>query len=396
MALFNYIGTDQNGKKVKGRVDAPTLEEVINKLRSENIIILDIVEVKRGTVSGRVGGRDLAIFARQLSSLIAARIPIVKSLVILAGQTEKRSLREIILSIQKSIKAGETLAGSFSKYPQVFSPLFINMINVGEFSGNLDVVLERLASYIEGYNALVRKVRSALTYPIAIVVVATVVMVLIFIFVVPGFEQIYESLEGSLPMPTQILINISNFIRTYFWYVMLGLALVIFSFNRFLATSKGMDITERIRSRLPVMGILYQKMVLARFTKTLALLVRSGVPILNALEIAGKTSGSNRLEKFIMHAKDEVARGKKLGETLREADLFPSMATSMVSVGEEGGDLGGMLEKIAELYDRDVDLLASGLLALLEPFIIVFLGFVIGAIVVCLFLPIIKMYELVR
>ncbi len=398
MAIFNYVGTDSSGKKVKGKVEAANLEDVVNRLRSEKITILDIFELKKGkgSASGKANPKDLELFARQLSSLISARIPIVKSLGILATQTEKKYFQDIIFSIQKSIESGNTLADSFAKYPQVFSGLFINMINVGEFSGNLDVMLERLASHIESYNSLVKKVKSAMMYPIGIIVVAVVVLAVIFTFVIPGFEKIFANMGGALPLPTQILINISNGFRKYFIYIIAAIVGLFFAVKKFLSTPKGIEIAEKIRSRIPVIGELYHKMVMARFTKTLAILVKSGVSILNAIEIAGKTSGSNKLKELTLGVRDEVSRGKKFADALKETEFFPSMAVNMIGVGEEGGDLGGMLEKVAELYDKDVDAVASGLLSLLEPAIIIFLGVVIGGIVICLFLPILKMHELMK
>lgn len=395
MAIFNYTGTDANGKKKKNRIEAASLEDVVAKLHSEKITILDIVEVKtkKGTTATP---KDLELFARQLSSLISARIPIVKSLDILANQTEKKYFRNIIFSIQKNIESGNTLADSFAKYPQVFSTLFINMINVGEFSGNLDVMLERLANHIESYNSLVMKVKSAMMYPIGIMVVAGAVLAIIFTFVIPGFQSIFDSMGGKLPLPTQILINISDAFRNYFLYIVLCFGGIIFGTKKFLSSGKGSRIAEKIKIKLPIMGELYQKMVLARFTKTLAILIKSGVSILKAIEIAGKTSGSTELERISMNVKEEVSHGKKFADSLKDTNYFPIMAVNMIGVGEEGGDLGGMLEKVAELYDRDVDAVASGLLSLLEPAIIVFLGVVIGGIVISLFLPILKMHELVK
>ena len=396
MPLFDYTGTKVDGIKAKGKIEASSLEDVINKLRSEQITILDITQIKKGKGLGKINSSDLELFTRQLSSLISSRIPIVKSLGILAKQIEKKSFQEIILSIQKDIEAGNTLAGAFSKYPSIFSTLFVNMVNVGEFSGNLDVMLERLATYIESYGALVKKVKSAMMYPVGIVIVALLVLLVIFTFVVPGFEKIFASLGGKLPLPTQVLINISVIIREKYLFLIGGAGLAFFLIKKFFKTDKGKDIAEKIRDKLPIIGELHKKMVLARFTKTLAILVKSGVSILNSLEIAGKTSGSDKLAKISVTLKEEVSRGEKLAEVLRKSNFFPTMAVSMIGVGEEGGELGGMLEKIAELYDRDVNAVASGLLSLIEPVIIVFMGVVIGGIVISLFLPIMKMHELIK
>ena len=396
MSLFNYVGINSSGEKVKGKIEANSLENVVQKLRSENINILDFFEEKKGTNKVNISSKELELFTRQLSSLISARIPIVKSLDILTKQTEKKIFREIISSIKKSIKAGNSLADSFANYPKVFSNLFINMVNVGEFSGNLDAMLERLADHIESYNSLVKKVQSAMMYPIGIMCVAGLVLLIIFTFVIPGFQKIFADLGGDLPLPTQLLINLSEFLRSYFLHIFGFIVLMVFGVKKYFTTPKGGIVAEKIKRKIPVMGDLYKKMVLARFTKTLAILIKSGVSILNALEIAGKTSGSFLLERVVKVAKEDVSGGKKLADTLASSGFFPLMAVNMIGVGEEGGDLGGMLEKIAELYNKDVDTLTSGLLSLLEPAIIVFMGIVIGGIVISLFLPIMKMHELVR
>jgi len=393
MALYNYLGTNPKGKRVKGLIEASTLEEVVNKLRSENLVILDITEVEKAAGGGKVKGADLVVFSRQLASLISSGIPLVKSLEILAQHTDKKAFKNVILSVKKNIEAGNSLADSFSRYPDVFFPLFINMVSVGEFSGNLDVMLDRLSIYLESYHALMRKIKSAMIYPIGIIIVATVILAVVFIFVIPGFRSIFESLAVELPLPTQILIKVSDFVRGFFWWILASLVLITFGLMRFTKTSKGMEVMENIRSRLPVIGKIYKNMVLARFTKTLATLVRSGVPILNALVISAKTSGSSRLEFKMESMRDEVAQGKKVADTMKESQFFPSMVVSMVGVGEEGGDLGGMLAKVSTLYEQEVDASVSGLISLLEPAIIIFLAVVIGGIVISLFLPILKITQ---
>jgi len=393
MALYNYLGTNPKGKRVKGLIEASTLEEVVNKLRSENLVILDITEVEKAAGGGKVKGADLVVFSRQLASLISSGIPLVKSLEILAQHTDKKAFKNVILSVKKNIEAGNSLADSFSRYPDVFFPLFINMVSVGEFSGNLDVMLDRLSTYLESYHALMRKIKSAMIYPIGIIIVATVILAVVFIFVIPGFRSIFESLAVELPLPTQILIKVSDFVRGFFWWILASLVLITFGLMRFTKTSKGMEVMENIRSRLPVIGKIYKNMVLARFTKTLATLVRSGVPILNALVISAKTSGSSRLEFKMESMRDEVAQGKKVADTMKESQFFPSMVVSMVGVGEEGGDLGGMLAKVSTLYEQEVDASVSGLISLLEPAIIIFLAVVIGGIVISLFLPILKITQ---
>lgn len=395
MNIFEYVTIKPNGKKVKGKIKAVSVKDAVSKLRSADITILDILEIKSSTPISKVTSSDLETFSRQLASLVSAHIPIVKGLGILADQTKKKDFQEIILSIQKNIEDGGSLADSFSRYPNIFSSLFVNMINVGEFSGTLDIMLERLATHIESYNSLVKKAKAAMMYPIGIIIVAALVLTVIFVFVIPGFKQIFSSMGGNLPLPTQILLNISDFFRTKILYLIASGGILFYLIKRFSKTPKGSDLAEKIKFRMPIMGDLYHKMVLTRFTKTLSILVKSGISILKALEIAGRTSGSNKLEKIIVDVKEKVSSGKKLTVALGDSDFFPTMTTSMIGVGEEGGDLGGMLEKIADSYERDVNTAVSGFLTLIEPIILIFLGIVIGSIVIALFLPILKMHELV-
>ena len=398
MTLYKYSCSDKDSKKIKGTIEADSLEAVVKDLRSKDLTILDISEAKTKikVKGGSVDSKSLELFSRQLSSLIAARIPIVKSLEILASQTERKYFKEVILNIQKSIESGNTLCESFSKYPKIFSSLFVNMINVGEFSGNLDVMLDRLSFYIESYNNLIKKVKSALMYPVAVMIVAVIIVGVIFTWVIPGFKTIYTNLGGTLPIATQILIGISNFIRGYFILIFIIAAGSFFGLRSFLSTSRGIEISEKVKLKAPIFGNLYRKIVIARFTKTLAILIKSGVSILIALDIAGKTSGSKSMEKIIDSVKVDVSRGKKLAATIKEFDFFPAITTNMIGIGEEGGELGQMLEKVSDLYEKDVDNAISGFLSLLEPFIIVFMGVVIGGIVICLFLPIFKLHSLVK
>ncbi|MDD4294058.1 MAG: type II secretion system F family protein [Candidatus Omnitrophica bacterium] len=398
MGLFNWTGINADGKKDSGTIDGENLSSVITQLKARKIQITDIKEIKtqKKVRRGKVRSKDLELFSRQLASLIQSRIQIVKSLDILANQVDNPYFSEVILSVKKNIEKGNSLAMSFAEYPKVFSPLFINMINVGEFSGNLDKMLNRLATYIEGYNALIKRVKSAMIYPIVVFGIAAVLLALIFIFVIPGFKSIFDSLGKGLPLPTQILISTSDFIRAYIIYMAIGITGLIFGALKFFSSEKGKRIFEIIRARIPIFGDLHKKMVLARFTKTLAILIKSGVTIINALEISGKTAGSYKLEEELMPTiTNEVSRGKKLDIALQNSGFFPPMATNMIGVGEEGGDLGNMLDRVSDLYDKDVENATSALLSIMEPLIIVVLGTLIGGIVICLFLPIMKMSSMV-
>ena len=395
MPLFNYSGTDPNGRQIRAVIEASSLQEVVNKLRSDNLIILDITEVEKTPGSGNIKEVDLVVFSRQLASLVSSGIPLVKSLDILGQHTDKKAFKKIIFSVKKSIESGNSLADSFSKYPKIFSPLFINMVSVGEFSGNLDVMLDRLSLYLESYHTLMTKIKSAMVYPMAIVVVAVVILTVVFTFVIPGFRSIFESLQVELPLPTRIFLKLSGFAVSYFWWILVSLLFMFILTVRFIKTPRGLEIIDSVRSKSPVIGKIYKKIVMTRFTKTLATLVKSGVPILNSLVIAARTSGSRKLEINMDSMRDQVAQGKKVAEAMKDSRFFPSMVVSMVGVGEEGGDLGGMLGKVSDLYEREIDASVSGLVSLLEPAIIIFLAVVIGGIVISLFLPVLKITQVI-
>jgi len=395
MALFSYTGKTSQGKKVKDIVEASSKEEVLNQLRSNNITVIDISEANQQG-RGKIKGSDLAIFSRQFASLIASGITLVKSLDILADQVEKTSFKNIIRSIRRSIQAGNSLADSLSNYPNIFSSLFINMVRVGEVSGNLDVMLDRIATYLESYEELVRKIKSAMMYPVGIIIITFIILTILMTFVVPKFKDMFEGLGGDLPGPTLMLFRVSDFIKTNIWYIIGGIILLVIGLKFFVKSRRGSELVENLKRNLPVIGSLYRKMVLARFTKTLAILLRSGVPILNSLSIAGNTSGSQQLSVDMANIRVNVSKGKKIADVLKGNPLFPSMVTSMIGVGEESGDLPGMVEKIADIYDKEVDAAVSGLLSVIEPIIIVVLGVVIGGIVICLFLPIFKISQMVQ
>jgi len=395
MAFYEYLVLDSKGKKIKGKIEAFSADEVLNKLHSEGFHVIDIYELKSKKIY-KIKTNELVIFSRQLSALISAGIPIVKSLDILSEQVQNKNFKDVIISIKNSIEAGSSLADAFSKYPEIFPVLFINMINVGEFSGNLDTVLEILTDYLEDYNNLTKKTTSAMVYPIGIIIFASLILIALFIFVIPAFQKMFEGLGAKLPLPTQILINLSIIIKKYFIFLIIGIIGIFLSLNRFKNKPIIMELKEKLISKIPVIGIIFKKIALSRFTKTLAILVKSGIPILNSLNIAAKASNNIALLKKIDFIRDDISKGNKLAESLKKTDFFPSMVIGMIGVGEEGGDLVGMLEKIADIYEEDVDNSISALLSLLEPVIIIFLGIVIGIIVICLFLPILQLTQLIR
>ncbi len=325
MALFSYTGKSPEGKKIKDIIEAASKEEVLNQLRSKNITVIDISEAAKQQGSGKIKSGDIAVFARQFASLIASGITLVRSLDILADQVEKSSFKSIIRSMRRSIQSGNSLADSLSNYPNVFSTLFINMVKVGEVSGNLDVMLDRIAVYLESYEELVRKIKSAMMYPIGIIIITFIILTILMTFVVPKFQEMFEGLGGDLPGPTLMLFGVSEFIKSNIWYIIGGIILFFIGLKFFIKSRRGAELMEALQRKLPVIGSLYRKMVLARFTKTLAILLKSGVPILNSLSIAGNTSGSRQLSMDMGDIRTNVSKGKKIADVLKANPLFPSM-----------------------------------------------------------------------
>ena len=337
---------------------------------------------------------ELVIFSRQFATMIEAGIPLAQTLSILTEQIEDKFLAQIILKVRQDIEEGASFSEALKKHQRVFSDFFISMTKAGEASGMLDEVLDRLASYLEKTSALIRKVRSSLIYPIVVISMALLITAFLLIEVVPTFKGIFASLGGSLPLPTLILIKISDTLRAFFLYIFIGTIAVGFLFQRYIATPGGRREFDKALLNLPLFGPLFTKVAVARFSRTLSTLVKSGVPILNALEIVGKTSGNKIIEEAIIESCSSIKEGEPIAEPLLKSKIFPPMVVRMISVGEQTGRLEHMLGKIADFYEDQVDAAVAGLTSLIEPIVIVFLGTIIGGIVISLFLPIFKVLEL--
>jgi type IV pilus assembly protein PilC len=338
---------------------------------------------------------EIVIFSRQLATMVDSGIPLVQALDILCEQIEKPHFKNIILKVRDDIETGSSLSDAFSKHPAVFSPLYINMVKAGESSGALDDILDRLAAYLEKVNILQRKVKSSLIYPAVVVTMAVIITLVMLLKVIPTFKGIFAMLGGTLPLPTRILIFISDTIRKMFLYVVAGVAACVFAFRKWIKTPQGKHACDRFMLGMPVLGQLFRKVAVAKFTRTLATLVKSGVPILVSLEIVGKTSGNTVIEKAVDSVRTGIKEGENIAEPLAKSGAFPSMVVRMIKVGEETGKLEKMLSKIADFYDDQVDSAVSGLASLIEPLIIAFLGIVIGGIVIAMFLPVFKLTELI-
>lgn len=400
MPVFGYVVTDYTGQKIEGRMEAKDRALVISNLRKNQLLIISVRELKEKEVkalrkSGKIKLEDLMVFFRQLAALVKAGVPLVKSLNILFAQVENPLLKEIISSLVGKIEAGASLSESMTSYPNVFLPLYINMIKAGEMGGALESILERLTVYLEASNKLNKKVQSAFMYPIAVMSVAFLITSAIFLFVIPGFKGMFASLGANLPLPTQIVIAISNILRHYFLLISFSGIIAVIAIKKILERPQVALAWDRAKLDLPVFGKLIRKVIIARFARTVATLIRSGVAILSALDTGSKTSGNKTIEVALTKVISRVSKGERIGDSLAENKIFPPLVVSLIAVGEETGDLGSMLDKIAGFYEEEVETAVSGLTSLIEPFIIVFLGVIIGGIVISIFLPIFKITQFV-
>ena len=406
MVMFVWEGRTAQGRMVKGdNLEAPSLEAALARLREQRIrpIPNRVREKGKGlerqiSIPGfgeKVTTKDLSLATRQLATMIDAGLPIVQCLDILAQQSESKLLRNTITTIRKDVEGGCTLADALRKHPKVFDDLYVNMVEAGEAGGILNTILNRIALFIEKANRLKKKVKGEMIYPCAIVFVAVVVVAVLMIWVIPVFAELYGSMGKALPMPTQVCINISNWFVAY-WYLLLGGAIgVVMAISMYYKTPHGRMNIDRLLLRMPIIGDLLRKVAVARFSQNMALLLSSGVPILDGLLITGKTAGNKVVEKAIMESRVSISQGKTVAEPLRDSKIFPPLVCSMVAVGESTGGLDAMLKKVAELYEEEVDDAVNNLTAMMEPMIMVVLGVVLGGLVIAMYLPIFQMGSLV-
>ena len=401
MPVFAYQGRTARGSAT-GEIEAPDRTRAVAELRQRQILVTSIREkagARAGVAAvfaGKVKARDMAIFTRQFSTMIDAGLPLVQCLNILAEQSESQTLRGVTARSARDVEAGSTLADALRKHPGVFDELFTNLVEVGESGGILDTVLQRLAVYIEKSAALRRKIKSAMVYPLTIVSVAVVVVIFMLTFVIPVFAKMFSSLGADLPIPTKIVVWLSDFVQRYILLLLVGLGGVVFGVRAYYRTERGKSLIDALLLRLPVFGTLIRKVAVARFTRTLGTLVSSGVPILEGLRITARTAGNKVVEKAVFATRASVTAGKTLSDPLRTSGVFPPMVTQMIHVGEQTGALDTMLGKIADFYDDEVDAAVTALTALMEPLMIVFLGGVIGGMVVAMYLPIFKLVTLFK
>jgi type IV pilus assembly protein PilC len=396
MPIYKWEGKTLKGLIKKGEMEAPSEAALRIHLRQQTIIPTKILikgkEVKIGLpFKKKVQQRAVAIFTRQLSTMIDAGLPLVQSLEILSSQQDSPVFKKIIREIREDVEGGSTFAGALKKHPGTFDDMYTNLVVAGEEGGILDNILTRLANYIEKAEALKKKVKSTLVYPTTIVAVAVIVVGILMVFVIPVFETMFKSAGSSLPLPTLIVLTLSKLIKKYVIIFIPGVILFFYLFKKYYKTEKGKALIDRLLLRLPVFGPLFQKVAVARFSRTLGTLVSSGVPILDGLTIVSKSSGNRAVEIAILNARSSIREGETISEPLGRSGIFPPMVIQMISVGESTGALDAMLSKIADFYDEEVDVAVSNLTSLLEPLLMIFLGVVIGGVVIAMYLPIFNM-----
>jgi type IV pilus assembly protein PilC len=392
MPVFVYSGTNRAGGQVNGEHTAETKAEVINLLKRQQIKVKKMSEKGKEfnmpTFGGGVNAKDLAVFTRQFSVMIDAGLPLVQCLEILAGQQENKIFQKVLTATRGSVEGGTTLSAAMRVHEKVFDPLYVNLVEAGETGGILDTILQRLASYIEKNVKLKRAVRSALVYPVAVLLVAGGVITLLLWKVVPIFATLFVGLGVDLPLPTRVVIGLSNFVGSIF-----GLLIVVFvvgvaiGLKVWYGTPGGRYALDAVLLKLPLVGILLRKIAVARFTRTLGTLISSGVPILEGLDITARTAGNAVIERALQYVRKSLEAGKNLADPLKETEVFPGMVTQMIGVGEQTGAMDAMLQKIADFYEEEVDSAVKDLLSALEPAMIVFLGVVVGGIVISMYLP---------
>ncbi|HJS47335.1 MAG TPA: type II secretion system F family protein [Gemmatimonadales bacterium] len=401
MPVFEYTARNPStGQIQKGQVELASREEVGPFLRKNRMILVSVREAPKAVALSFGGGgirtRDIVIFTRQFATMINAGLPLVQSLTILASQTENKALKEVTRQVVYDVEAGNTLADALAKHPKAFTALYVNMVAAGEAGGILDTILMRLATFLEKNDALIRRVKGAMIYPGVIFSVAIMAVAILLVFVIPTFQELFASVNMVLPLPTRVVIGMSDFLINYWWTVLLAIGLAIFGIRRYYATPDGRKRIDGMLLGAPVLGDVLRKAAVSRFTRTLGTLVSSGVSILDGLEITAKTAGNRVVHDAVMESRASIAGGETIAAPLERSRVFPPMVISMIAVGEQTGGLDEMLSKIADFYDDEVDVAVASLLSLMEPVMIVVLGVIVGGMIVAMYLPIFDMMNAIQ
>jgi len=397
MPVYLWEGITKRGEPKKDEMEAPDEAAVRSLLRRQGFKDIKIKKKPKDLLENvkwlqpKVKEKDVVVFARQFATMINAGLPIVHSLDLLAQEEENKTFKKVIASIKDDIEGGMTLTDSMKKYPDLFDDLFVNLVAAGEAGGILDVILNRLSQYMEKALKLKSKVKGAMTYPAATLVIAVAVVTLLLWKVVPVFEDMFKGFGSALPGPTQFLVDASAFVQNNIFYMFIGAIAIFFAYRQYYKTQRGRLQIDSLILKAPIFGILLKKVAVAKFSRTLSTMMSSGVPILEGLEIVSRTAGNKVIENSLMVTRKSISEGKTIAEPLSQANIFPSMVVSMIAVGENTGALDAMLAKIADFYDDEVDAAVEAMTSLLEPIMMVFLGGVIGGMIVALYLPIFSM-----
>jgi len=398
MAKFKWEGKTRTGNVQKGTMEGASEAVVMAALRSKGIMPTNVkaaglaeMELNFSFFQPKVTTKDIVVFTRLFATMIDAGLPLVQCLDILARQQQNSTFRKVLTDVKESVESGSTFAEALRKHPKIFDDLFVNLVAAGEVGGILDTILARLAAYIEKALKLKKQVKSAMTYPTTIIGIALIVISVILIFVIPQFQKMFADFGGTLPLPTQIVIDLSDFIMNYFVFIIAGIFGAVFSFKAAYRSPRGREILDDLFLKLPIMGDLIRKVSVAKFTRTLGTMMSSGVPILDGLEIVAKTAGNKTVEKAIYKVRLSISEGKTIAEPMEKSGVFPPMVCQMIAVGEQSGSVDTMLNKIADFYDDEVDDSVANLTAMMEPLLMLFLGVTVGGLVVAMYLPIFKL-----
>ena len=400
MPVFQYTARTLKGELVNDKIDLPSRDDVIAHLRKNRMVVVQVrqapAEFKLPKLGSGIKTRDVVVFTRQFATMINAGLPLVQALDILAQQTENKRLAETTRQVVYDVESGHTLADALRKHPKAYSDLYVNMVAAGEAGGILDTILVRLAQFLEKNDAIVRKVKGAMIYPAVIISVAVIAISVLLIFVIPTFQNMFASVNLDLPLPTRVVIGMSNVLKHYWWAIIGVMVGSVFMINRYYKTAPGRLQIDALLLRLPVLGDVIRKAAVSRFTRTLSTLISSGVSILDGLEITARTAGNMVIHNAVMESRASIAGGETIAAPLQKSAVFPPMVISMIAVGEQTGGLDEMLSKIADFYDDEVDAAVSALLSLMEPIMIVVLGVIVGGMVVAMYLPIFDMVNAVQ
>ncbi|MEJ2658743.1 MAG: type II secretion system F family protein [Desulfobacterales bacterium] len=397
MPVYLWTGKDRHDKTKKGEMEAPSEEAVRSELTRRKITSAKIKKKPKDLFENvsfmqpKVKQSDIIIFCRQFSTMIDAGLPIIQCLDILYAQNDNKTFKKMLKEVKANVESGQTLSESLRKYPKQFDDLFVNMISAGEAGGILDSILRRLSAYLEKAAKLKAKIKGGMTYPVVTIVIACIVVAIIMVFVIPVFEEMFSGMGSALPAATQFVVNLSRAVKSNIFYIIGAIIIAIIAIQRFYKKEKGKVLIDDFLLKLPLFGQLIRKAAVAKFTRTMGTMLASGVAILDALEIVARTAGNKTIEKAVFDTRTAIAEGRTMSDPLAESGVFPSMVCQMIAVGESTGALDAMLTKIADFYEEEVDQAVENLTSLIEPFMIVFLGVVIGGLVVSMYLPIFKM-----